>query len=231
MNSFRDSLAYWTTIIGTVVAFLGLLQSLTWLAGIGIFLIGGSVIAIAYGEHQRRLLRLANLRVEGRSVDSLNIANLRRRVSRHLLIQEALNTATIKGDDLFVFWKCSGYCRAQRESAMELSIDTDSNVPFADLRCFAYDLRHDPNRRHKIMPFLIGSDGNSKKVAVPFLQPLTRNEPFELELSWILPGCVKSGVEYYTSSLSFEQDHIAHYEVQLIFEDEPPEWVRIYECV
>ena len=76
---------------------------------------------------------------------------------------------------------------------MQFSIDSDNNVPFDDLICFAYDLRRDPGMQHKIRPILIGNDGNSKKIATPFLAPLVAQEPFNLLLKCHLPGCMKTG--------------------------------------
>ena len=230
MNSLPDSLAYWTTVLGTVVAFFGLIQSLSWLAGIGALLIAGSIVAVAYGRKQRQLLNLASLRVEDRSMDSLNMANLRRRVNRSLIIQDASNTATIRGEDLTVRWLCTGYCRAEQESAIEFSIDSDNVIPFAELECFAYDLRNDPGRKHRIRPLLVGPDGMSKKISVPFLAPLGTYDPFKIELTCELPRCMKAGSDYYTATVSFAQQYVPRYTVTLAFEENLPEWVRAYEC-
>lgn len=229
MYSFKDSLAYWTTVLGTVVAFFGMIQSFTWLAGIGALLVAGSIIAIAYGRKQRDLLNLAALRIDGRSIDSLNLASLRRRLNRSLVIQEAQNVATIRGEDLTISWQCAGYCRAEQESAIEFSIDADNNIPFGELECVAYDLHNDPGKNHKIRPILLGPDGISKKIAVPFLAPLVAQQPFNVALTCELPGCMKAGVEYYTASLSFEQDRVHRYVVQLNFEQDLPKWLRVYE--
>jgi len=103
-------------------------------------------------------------------------------------------------------------------------------VPFEDLDCAAYDLRRDPDRLHKIRPILVGTDGISKKVSVPFLEPINPQEQFTVELVCALPGCMKAGVEYYTATLSMEQELIPRYSVRLIFEGGAPEWVRLYEC-
>ncbi|HTR35839.1 MAG TPA: hypothetical protein VMH80_08070 [Bryobacteraceae bacterium] len=230
MDAFKNSLAYWTTILGAVTAFLGLIQSFSWLAGIGILLLAVSIIAVAYGTKQRELLNRAALRLEGRSLDSLNVANLRRRVNQDLVIQETRNWATIRGEDLSVRWECSGYCRAERASAMEFSIDSDNNVPFGELQCFAYDLHNDPERKHRIRSILIGPDGISKKVAVPFLEVIAAQEPFKIELLYELPGCMKAEVEYYSASLSFQQQRLHRFWVELTFEDGRPEWVRVYDC-
>ena len=68
---------------------------------------------------------------------------------------------------MVVTWRYNGYCRAPHESAVEFSIDTDNHIPFDRLECYAYDLRNDPHRTHRIRPVLLGADGLSKKIAVP----------------------------------------------------------------
>jgi hypothetical protein len=82
--------------------------------------------------------------IEGQSIDSLNIANLKRRVNRTFVVQEAMHTARIDGKNLEITWKYSGYCRAARTSTMEFSVDSEARTSFAELDCIAYDLGHDP---------------------------------------------------------------------------------------
>jgi hypothetical protein len=41
---------------------------------------------------------------------------------------------------------------------------------------------------------------------------------------------MKSGVEYYTSTMSTAQERVPIFTVRLVFLDERPEWVRVYEC-
>jgi hypothetical protein len=230
MESFKDSLAYWSSILGTAVALLGLLESLQWLAVLGLFLLAVSVGALFYAQKQRQKLRLAAVKIEGRSIDSLNLANLGRLLNRSLIVQEADQVATINGEDMALAWRYSGYCRAPHEAAVEFSIDTDNNVPFDGLECFAYDLQHDPNRMHRIRPVLLGADGLSKKIAVPFLERLSERDPFNVLLICTLPGCMKSGVEYYTSTMSVAQERVPTSTVPLVFLGERPEWLRVYEC-
>jgi len=155
---------------------------------------------------------------------------LGRRLNRSLFIQEAHQVATIKGEDMGVTWRYSGYCRAPHEAAVEFSIDTDNHVPFERLDCYAYDLQHDPKRMHRIRPVLLGADGLSKKIAVPLLEHLSARQPFSVLLICTLPACMKSGVEYYTSTMSVAQERIRTCTVRLVFLSDRPEWVRVYEC-
>jgi len=228
MNSLNESLGSWATALSAIVSFLGLIRSRTWLTGIGVCFMATSILALAYARKERLLVKSAAVKVQGRSLDSLNIANLRRRVNHSLVVQEAHQVATVDGEDLEMVWQYSGYCRAAREVAVEFSIDTDNNVPFEELGCFAYDLRRDPRKRHKIQPILIGDDGISKKIAVPFLEPLVAQQPFNIMLVCKLPGCMKAGIEYYTSTLSLDQKQLQRCTVRLIFVRGRPEWLRVY---
>jgi len=230
MESFKDSLAFWSGILGTVLSILGLGESSRWLAAFGFLLASGSIAALLYARAQRVRLKLASVKIEGRSIDSLNVASLERRLNRSLVIQEAEQVATIKGEDMVVTWSYSGYCRASHESVVEFSIDTDNHIPFNHLECYAYDLRNDPHRRHRIRPVLLGSDGLSKKLAVPLLERLSARDPFSIVLTCRLPGSMKSGVEYYASTASVSQERIRTCKVRLIFLGNRPEWLRVYEC-
>ena len=173
MDSFKDSLAYWSSILGTVVGLLGLIESSRWLGVLGLVLLSGSGAAFLYARKQRLRLRLAAVRIEGRSIDSLNAASLGRRLNRSLAVQEADQVVTITGEDAVMTWRYRGYCQASHEVSVEFSVDTDNHIPFERLECSAYDLQHDPKRIHRIRPVLLGADGLSKKIAVPLLERLS----------------------------------------------------------
>jgi hypothetical protein len=230
MESYRDSLAFWATILGTILGVLGLIRSYTWLTTIGVLLFLTAIGALLYAGHERRKVRLAGIQIDGRSIDSLNAASVHRRLNKNLVIQDARQVATIDGEDLTVASECAGYCRNDREASVEFSIDSDTNIPFDQLRCVGYDLRHDPEKKYPIKPILVGPDGLSKKIAVPFLAPVHAQEPFRMLLTCELPGCMKNGVEYFTSTLSFTQETVRRHHVRLIFIGAQPESVRVYEC-
>jgi len=225
MDTFTESLAAWASIAGSILGILGLIQSYRWLVTIGGLLFIASVWTLIYAKRQREILGSAEIKVEARSIDSLNIANLRRRLNRTLVIQEAHHVAEIWGENLTSNWRYAGYCTAIRESAIEFSVDTDNNIPFDELRCHAYDVRRDPEKAHRIYPILLGADGISKKVAVPFLESLVAQEPFNMLLECDLPGCMRGGVEYYTSTLSFDQNSVRRFSTRLVFRQARPLWV------
>lgn len=224
-----ESLAALATILGTIVSVLALLQSREWLLLISLLVIGLSILATLYARKQRLALDAAWTVIEGYSIDCLNIANLRRRVKRTLFVQEAEQTARIEGEDLEITWRYAGYCKAGTESAIEFTLNSESNTAFGNLDCAAYDLRNDPGMSHRIQPLLVGPEGLSKRISVPFLKPLAVNEPFEVMLKCTLPRCIKAGVSYYASVLAFAQDRVGQCEGRLIFAGAAPSWLRVYE--
>lgn len=230
MSFTLESLAALATILGTILSVVALVESRKWLVLASFSLLAIAIGAGLYARRERHALRSAAITVEGRSIDALNVANLRRRVNRTLLVQEAHHTARIDGEDIEFEWTYSGFCRAKSESAMEFSVESEQQVPFDRLDCLAYDLQRDPKKLHPIRPLLIGADGVSKKISVPFLRPVRSKEAFGLMLRCTLPRATKAGFGYYSSTLSFEQDRVAVCIVRLIFVGSPPEWVRVYDC-
>jgi hypothetical protein len=225
-----EAIAAWATIAGTAVSLLALLQSKAWLVLTSLLFVCIAIAAILYGRSRRLALESATTIIEGLSIDSLNLANLRRRINRTFVIQEARHTARFEGEDIEITWEYAGYCRTASETAMEFSIDAESGTSFDDLRCVAFDLGRDPDERHEIRPLLLGTDGLSKKISVPFLEPLAAHQPFRLLLRCTLPRCVSPGSGYYTSTLSFAQRKVRRCEVRLVFVGVPPTWVRVYEA-
>ena len=224
-----ETVAALATILGTAVSILALVQSSGWLVIISCTFVCLAVGVWVWGRRRSRILASAQNVIEGHSIDALNLANLRRRVNRTFFIQEIHHTARITGDDMEMTWRYSGFCRKDDVSAMELSIDADVTLSFKTLECVAFDLQRDPEMKHKICPILIGPDGLSKKIAVPFLEPLKANEPFRLLLSCKLPNSFKPAFGYYTSTLSFAQARVSRCVVHLIFVDSVPDWMRVYE--
>jgi len=224
-----DTLAALATILGTGLSVFGLVQSRAWLILISVMLLLVALGIGWYARQKRTTLRSASTVVEGHSIDSLNIANLRRRVNRTFVVQESHHIVRIKGEDLEITWKYRGFSRANNVSSMEFSIDSDESTPFAQLDCVAFDLGHDPEMRHRISPVLLGTEGISKKVSVTFLEPLYAQQPFGVLLRCRLPRCLKAGFGYYTSTLSFAQARVPRSVIHMQFEGPPPNWVRVYE--
>ncbi len=217
------------TIIGTVVSILALMQSSAWLVLAGLAFVVIGIATVIYARGKRLTLDSASTVIEGQSIDSLNIANLRRRVNKTFLVQEAFHTVRIDGTDMEITWKYSGYCKTDDVSAFEFSIDSEDSTPFSEMDCVAFDLGEDPEMTHKIRPLLVGSDGISKKISVPFLSAKKAEEPFGVLLTCKLPRCVSAGDGYYTSTLSFAQDRVRRCVVHLIFTGSAPTWMRVYE--
>jgi hypothetical protein len=225
-----ESLAAVATIVGTGIGILALIQSRAWLIVTSLLLVTVCLGAVLYARRERLSLKSASVTIDGHSIDSLNVANLRRRVNRTLMIQEAHHTARIDNGDMQIEWTYAGYCRAKRESAIEFSIESERTTPFERMGCIGYDLERDPKMNHGIKPILVGATGVTKKLAVPFLEPLRRNQPFRVSLKCTLPQCITPGFGYYSSTLSFAQDRVSRCTVRLIFAGPAPSWVRSYDC-
>lgn len=230
MRISLETIVALATIIGTAASILAFVQVGAWLALICLFLVGLAIFAGWYAYRQRKVIKRASIEIEGHSIDSLNMANIKRRVNRTLVIQEALHTARIEGENLEISWEYAGYCRAARESAIEFSIDSDSNTPFEKMGCTAFDLVQDPQMARPIRPLLVGSEGISHKISVPFLEPLSEHGVFRVALRCSLAGCMKAGFGYYTATLSFARESVRRSEVCLIFSERLPQWVRVYDC-
>jgi hypothetical protein len=229
MQVSLESLAALATIIGTATSIFAVIQSRSWLVFTSLIFVCVSIIAGLSARKMRLALNAASIEIEGHSIDSLNMANLKRRVNRTLVIQEALHTVRIEGEDLEITWQYSGYCKSNRATSIDFSIDSDDSTAFENLDCVAFDLVLDPMMTRPIRPFVVGSEGISRKISVPFLEPLKVNESFAVRLECVLPRCVKAGFGYYTSTLSFAQDRVRRCEVRLIFVGPAPSWQRVYE--
>jgi hypothetical protein len=227
MQTVLQALTTLAALLVPLATIIGLLQSQAWLTlltALAVLILAGVAF---WAFHTKRRVSAASVEIEGISIDCTNAANLRRRVNRSLMVQTAEHTATIIGQDLEIAWHYSGYCRARTETSMEFSIDADKSVPFGDLDCQAFDLRHDPGKKHPIRPLLIGPDSISKKITVPFLRQLTAHEPFDLLLRCRMPNTYMPGTCYYTSTLSFDQNRVPHSRVNLRFSAKPA-WIRVY---
>src|SRR6266567_3574668 len=57
-------------------------------------------------------------------------------------------------------------------------------------------------------------------------------QQFDILLKCKLPGCLKAGFGYYTSTLtlSFDQARVPRCTTRLIFAGGRPLWVRVYDC-
>jgi hypothetical protein len=230
MQSSLESLAAAATIVGTVTSVLAVIQSRAWLVFTSLLFVCLSIIAGLYARKKRLALNAASIEIEGHSIDSLNMANLKRRVNRTLVIQEARHTAIIEGEDMEITWRYSGYCKSDRATSIDFSIDSDDSTVFENLDCVAFDLVRDPDMVRPIRPLLVGSEGISRKLSVPFLEPVKTHDPFKVILKFHLPRCLKAGFGYYTSTLSFTQDCVSTCEVRLIFASSMPSWLRVYGC-
>ena len=172
---------------------------------------------------------MAPYELHGLNLDAFNLANLKRRTNASLFVQSAHHTAMIDRRNLTMDWRCAGYCKSP-ESALEFSIDSDKSTPYEQLDCVAFDLHEDPNRAKRIRPRLVGADGLSKKLSVPFLKPLLAQQQFDMLLQTAIPECMGLGIQHFSSTFSFAQRWIPFVTVHLVFVRQAPDWLLVYEA-
>ena len=224
-----ESLAALATIIGTALSLFALVQSRAWLMLVSLLVVVVGIASVLYGRRERLARESATNVIEGLSIDTLNLANLRQKADRKYFIQTAEHLAFVDGADLQLCWQYQGYSRAAGVSSFDFSVESGLR-PFEDLDCVAYDLVHDPMRQRPIKPILIGPESISKRVTFALLETLNRNDRFDVLVKCTLKGCLTPGVGYYSSTLCFAQRIIQRCTVRLEFSGEAPEWVRVYEC-
>ena len=147
-----DTLAALATILGVVISILALVQSRAWLVLTSFVFVGLAIAGGLYARRERHAREAGLMEIEGYSIDSLNAANLRRRLDRGLVVQEAKHTASIEGENLAIAWEYSGYCRVDGTAAFDFSIDTAAGTSFDELDCRGWDLGHDPEGLQDIRP-------------------------------------------------------------------------------
>jgi hypothetical protein len=226
-----ETLAAVATIVGTVISALALIQSRAWLALTSLIVVALAIAAVLYARRERVAREGASTVIEGHSIDSLNMANLKRRLDRDFVIQEAEHTAHIDGENMSVTWMYSGYCRGKSASEFYFSVDSEARTTFEELEGVAYDLGHDPQMLREIRPLLVSTEGISKKISVPFLEPVKANDSFRVLLKCTLPRCLSPGTAYYASTLSFAQAGVRRCTVRLVFAGPGPSWMRVYESM
>lgn len=229
VESLQQTIALWLSMVASFVKVADTIRTESIVTTLTAFAFSFAALIGVCVQRGRVFAPALAMFIGDRSLDSLNAANLRRRVTDDVFIQDAHHTAVINDDSLSFVWNYTGYAVGKQVSTIVLSIDSDSNVPFDALDCVAYDLRSDPGLSHQITPILIGQDGLSKKIAVPFINPISAGERFAIRLECRLPNCMKFGIEYYTCTLSFNQHFVPTCTVQMRFLGTRPRWVRLYQ--
>ena len=87
-------------------------------------LISISGAVMFYARTERARIKMAIIKIEGRSIDSLNAANLRRAINRSLIVQSVEREVTVRDRDLRVTVHYQGYSSKQ-ETKFDFSLDSD----------------------------------------------------------------------------------------------------------
>ena len=116
MQFSLEAIVALATIVGTATSVLAVIQSRASLVFTSLLFVILSIIAGLYALKKRLALNAASTEIEGHSIDSLNIANLKRRVNRTFVIQEAHHTARMKAR----IWRSPGNTRDTAERIAKL---------------------------------------------------------------------------------------------------------------
>ena len=81
-----ETLAALATILATVITVLALVQSRAWLVLTSLSFVGLAIARGLYARRERLARASASTVIEGYSIDSHNIANLRRRLDRGVVV-------------------------------------------------------------------------------------------------------------------------------------------------
>lgn len=230
MNKVNEQVAFWATIVSLLLGIFTTFQQgfLYFVAGLSLLAL--SFFSFFYVLYFTKKVKRASISIDGLRIDSLNLANLERCCNDTLVVKNAKHKAIIDKYNLYAAWNYSGHCRGKLgESGIEFSIDSDSNNSLQSINCYGYDLIVDPEKKNKISPFLIGPEGMSKKIKLPFLKHVGRGDRFDVMLRFFLKNCMALGRDYYISTLSFSQKETIFCTVTLFFVEVKPEWVRVYE--
>lgn len=231
MTYNKENISLFIGVAGFLLSFYGLIENKLYIL---LFGVSSYIVAICFAfklTKEKQRYSKANIEIEGHRIESLNLANITRKQNKTFFIQQAKHIATIRGLDLVLEFDYSGYCsKGSQESGIDFSVDSDVNIEFRDIQLYGFDLINDPNRLHKIKPFLTGSEGMTKKIKLPFMSPIKKGEAFHVSLISHLHNCMKYGKDYITATLSFGDSlRVADFSVELVFVNDHPNWVRVYD--
>ena len=225
-------ISFWLSLIGFLMSIYGLAENRKLYALSGLLFFTSSILLAFKLLSIKKYIKKTNTVIDGRRIDALNVANINRNPNKSLKVQEATHFIKVKGNNLFLRFEYSGYCRDKKgENGFVFSVDSDVNIPFEKLVCHGFDLINDPSKNHEIRPFLSGSDGLAKIIKLPFNNPVFKGDQFHVALFCELPGCIKFGKYYISATLAFKDDiNIKEFSVKLEFVKNHPKWVRLYDA-
>src|SRR3954471_8491422 len=94
-ESFVEIVSVWTSVVGTALGIVGLVNSQAWLAILGIGLLVVTFALLVWARALEAKIRQATINIAQRNIDSINMANLTRRINRTLGILKVIHVAKI----------------------------------------------------------------------------------------------------------------------------------------
>ncbi len=119
-----QQISFWIRLLGIIISVYGLFQNRSFYIILGVVFFTSSALLSLKLLSTKRKLKKSNIILEGRSIDALSLANLKRLHNESLKVQEAVHWFRIFKNDLIIFFKYIGYCKNKSgENGFIFSID------------------------------------------------------------------------------------------------------------
>lgn len=173
-------------------------------------------------KQDRFFIETENVRLEAASLAD-NIAEINRNIEPIIIIHDY----TIKNEELICDLYYEGKVRRNEVEEMLFTFSSSNKLSFNKMDCIAHEYVEDSEIVSA--PRLIGTDGQTKKIAMRFSKIKNKNDSFRLKLHINLGKCIISDKEYIISQLKYAKANILEYKVNIVFEDFVPSNIRVYE--
>lgn len=120
-----------------------------------------------------------------------------------------------------------GIVRKNNIEDMMFSFSTSNKHDFNKMDCNAYE--YVENKEIPTNLRLVGTDGQTKKIAVRFLNCKNKKDTFKIRFRINLGKCITSKREYILSQFKYAKTSIIEYTVNIEFNDFIPKDIRVYE--
>ena len=128
--------------------------------------------------------------------------------------------------DFDYYGVCCGKSGADRFSTSSYSYDI---TEIEEMEWYAFDLKVDPERKHKLKPRLKTPRGASSRVDFQFLKRVKYNTVFHFYTHQKLKDVIRlTGKDYYVSTVLYKNRPINKYQVILKFHDKPVKSLSVY---
>lgn len=143
---------------------------------------------------------------------------------------EVIHICEINKSDAILEYQYFGVCVDKNGMGyFSTSLYSHDTNDLNDMKWFAYDLKHDPNKKQKIIPELQTPNGATKRVIFKFHQKVKYNEICSYYTYQEVKNSVKeTGKDYYVSTVLYKNRPLHDYKVILKFHNVKPSSISVY---